>query len=147
MDQLQLIIEPPHDKTNKMTVHPAKTQISLDIHPAWSESLLCAQWVAKDPSFLHADSKDCSDWADAQVDPSLRWGTCHFVGLSCDGSYVPGILLKGTLANSVDPDQIPQNATSDQGLHCLHTGISVQNRIRMNKSTRHPLNWQWTSKW
>ena len=25
----------------------------------------------------------------------------------------------GTLANSVDPDQMPQNAASDQGLHCL----------------------------
>ena len=26
----------------------------------------------------------------------------------------------GTLANSVDPDQTPQSAASDQGLHCLH---------------------------
>ena len=50
--------EPPHDKTNKMTVPLAKTQISLGIRPVWSESSLCAQWVAKDPSFLHADSKD-----------------------------------------------------------------------------------------
>ena len=50
--------EPPHDKTNKMTVCPAKTQISLGICPVWSESSLCAQWVAKDPGFLHADSGD-----------------------------------------------------------------------------------------
>ena len=49
--------EPPCDKTNKMSVRPAKTQISLGIHPVWSESSLCAQWVAKDPSFLHADSE------------------------------------------------------------------------------------------
>ena len=35
------------DKTNKMSVRPAKTQLSL-----------CAQWVAKDQSFLHADSED-----------------------------------------------------------------------------------------
>ena len=30
--------------------------------------------------------------------------------------------IKGTVANlnSVDPDQTPQNAASDQGLHCLH---------------------------
>ena len=41
-----------------MSVRPAKTQISLGIRPAWSESSLCAQWVAKDPSFLHADSKE-----------------------------------------------------------------------------------------
>ena len=69
------IIEPPHDKTNKMTVHPAKTQISLGI---WSESMLCASWVAKDPSFLHADSEDWSDWADAQVELSLRWAHMPF---------------------------------------------------------------------
>ena len=48
-----------HDKTNKMTsVRPAKTRISLGIRPVWSESLLCAQWVAKDLMFLHADSED-----------------------------------------------------------------------------------------
>ena len=51
-------IEPPRDKTNKMTVRPAKTQISLGIRPIWSESSLCAQWVAEDPTFLHADSED-----------------------------------------------------------------------------------------
>ena len=28
-----VIIEPPHDKTNKMTVCPAKTQISMCIRP------------------------------------------------------------------------------------------------------------------
>ena len=38
-----------------MTVCPAKTQISLGIPPVWSESSLCAQWITKDPSFLHAD--------------------------------------------------------------------------------------------
>ena len=41
--------------------------------PDWSESSLCHQWVAKDPSFLHADSEDWSDWVDAQDDLSLRW--------------------------------------------------------------------------
>ena len=35
-----------------------KTQISLGIHPVWSESLLCAQWVAKDSVLLHGDSED-----------------------------------------------------------------------------------------
>ena len=45
-------------KQTKWHVRPAKTQISLGICPVWSESLLCAQWVAEDPSSLHADSKD-----------------------------------------------------------------------------------------
>ena len=51
-------IEPQHDKTHKMTVRPAKTQMSLDIRPVFSESSLCAHFVAKKPSFLHADSED-----------------------------------------------------------------------------------------
>ena len=72
--------KPRHDKTNKMSVCPLKTQISLGIRPVWSESLLCAQWVAKDRRFLHADSEDWSDWADAQADLSLHWTHTHFVG-------------------------------------------------------------------
>ena len=47
-----------HCTTNKITVCPAKSRISLGICPVWSESSLCAEWVAKGPSFLHADSKD-----------------------------------------------------------------------------------------
>ena len=57
--------EPPHDKTNKMTVRPAKTQISLGIHPVWPESLLCSQLVAKDPSW--GQRRLWSDWADAHA--------------------------------------------------------------------------------
>ena len=45
-------------KRTKWHERPAKTQISLGIRPVWSESSLCAQWVAKDPCFLHADSED-----------------------------------------------------------------------------------------
>ena len=74
------VFEPPHDKTNKITVRPAKTQIRLGIRPVWSESSLRAQWVAKDLSFLHADSEDWSDWANAQADLSLRWTHSHFAG-------------------------------------------------------------------
>ena len=66
------IFEPPCDKTNKI----AKTQISLDIRPVWSESSLCAQWVAKDPSFLHADSEDSDQTAQDYL--SLRWAHMPF---------------------------------------------------------------------
>ena len=61
-----------HDKTNKMSVRPVKTQISLGIRPVWSESSLCTQWIAKDLSLHYADSEDRSDWVDAQADLSLR---------------------------------------------------------------------------
>ena len=79
--------EPRHDKTNKMSVRPAKTQISLGICPVWSESSLCAQWVAKDLSFLHADSED-SDQTGRM--PRLIWvfvgRTLILLVLSCRGS-------------------------------------------------------------
>ena len=32
---------------------------------------------------------------------------------------------RGTYASSVDPDQMPHNAASDQGLHCLLKAIFV----------------------
>ena len=36
------LYEPRHDKTNKVSARPAKTQISLGIRPVWSESSLSA---------------------------------------------------------------------------------------------------------
>ena len=75
-----LPFEPWRDKTNKMSVHPAKTWISLGIRPVWSESLLCTHWVAKDPRFLHEDSEDsdqtgrCPGWPESSLDAhSLCW--------------------------------------------------------------------------
>ena len=51
--------EPPRDKTNKLTCAPFEDSDQ----PGHLPSLIrvfaeCAQWVAMDPSFLHADSKD-----------------------------------------------------------------------------------------
>ena len=65
----KLIYEPPHDKTSKMTVHPAMTQISLGICPVWTEYSLSA-W-RKLGSLV--DSEDWSDRADAQAYLSLHW--------------------------------------------------------------------------
>ena len=73
--------EPLHDKTNKMTVRPAKTQISLGIPPVWSESSLCTKWVAMDTIFLPADSEDSDQIGQM---PRLIWVfcgcTCYFLG-------------------------------------------------------------------
>ena len=40
---------------------------------------------------------------------------------------------KGSNANSADPDQMPHNVASDQGLHGLLTGFSIKNRIKATK--------------
>ena len=66
--------EPPHDKTNKMTVRPALTQISLGICPVWSESSL-STWRKLGLLATH-----WAKTADAQADLSLRWAQSHFVG-------------------------------------------------------------------
>ena len=71
---------PRHDKTNKVTVRPAKSQISLGICPVWSKSAVRMKkpWVLSYP--LRAQRRLWSDWADAQADLSLRWAHTYFVG-------------------------------------------------------------------
>ena len=72
-----------------MSVHPTKIQISLGIRPVWSESLLYAQCVAKDASFLHADSEDSDQTGQM---PRLIWVsagcTLILLVLSCRGSLI-----------------------------------------------------------
>ena len=77
---IKIIIEPPHDKTNKMTVCSVKTQISLGIRTVWSESSLSA-WRNLGSLATHwAHSQDWSDWADAKANLSVSWANGHFVG-------------------------------------------------------------------
>ena len=37
------------------------------------------------------------------------------------------------LGNSIDPDQMPRYAPSDQGLHCLHARISIKIGMKMKQ--------------
>ena len=84
---VSLLNEPTHDKTNKMDVRQGKTQISWASAQS-DQSSLCAQWVGKDPSFLHADGKLWSNWADAQTDLSSLGAHAIVTVLSCAGSNV-----------------------------------------------------------
>ena len=82
------VYEPRHDKTNRMSVRPAKTQISLGICPVWSESSLSA-WRKLGSLATHwADSED-SDQTGRM--PRLIWvfagRTLILLVLSCPGSY------------------------------------------------------------
>ena len=74
--------EPRHDKTNKMSVRPVKTQISLGIRPVWSGSSLCAQLVAKFTRFLRADSGlirlgGCPGWSESLLGAQPNCWFCH----------------------------------------------------------------------
>ena len=113
--------EPWHDKTNKMSVRPAKTQISLGIRPVWTESSLCAHLVAKDLSFLQADSEDFHQtWRM----PRLIWVfagrtitvlVCHVVAHLCLASHVGKQCRHRSDAAECGV----------QGVHRLLTGISI----------------------
>ena len=50
--------EPPHDKTNKMTCALLVDSNQLGHPPSLIRVFACTQWVAKDHSFLRADSED-----------------------------------------------------------------------------------------
>ena len=58
-----IINEPQHDKTNKMTCAPSEDSDQPD------QSSLYAHWVAKDPMFIHADSEH-SDLNDVLIKAS-----------------------------------------------------------------------------
>ena len=81
-------IEPRHDKTNKMSVCPAKTHISLGIRPVWSVFVVRMKkaWVLSYP--LSAQRRLWSDWADAMLIWVFAWRTVTLLVLSCRGSIV-----------------------------------------------------------
>ena len=76
-------------KSTKWCVRPAKTQISMGIRPVWSEVSLCAQWVAKDPMFLIADSKDSDqNGRMPRLICVFAGRTCHFVGFCHEAAHL-----------------------------------------------------------
>ena len=78
------INEPPHDKTNNVAVRPAKTQISLDIRPVWSESSLSAWRKLVSLATHWAQSKTlirlggCPGWSESSLGALIFW-FCHEV--------------------------------------------------------------------
>ena len=99
---LLLPYEPWHDKTNKVSVHPAKTQISLSIRPVWSESSLCAQWVAKDPRFLHVDSEDSDQTGRMpRLIRVFAGRTLTLLVLSCRSSYRSSIHMSHDITKRI----------------------------------------------
>ena len=90
----RIIYEPRHDKTNKMSVRPAKTQISLGVLPVWSESSLCTQWVAKAQCFFKRTAKTlirlgaCSGWSESSLGAH---SLCWFCNVAAHTMFVCGV--------------------------------------------------------
>ena len=100
------------------------------LRPVWSESSLCAEWVAKDPSFLHVDSED-SDQTGRM--PRLIWvfagRTATLLVLSWGSSY--GIKL---LSFGISYFQLSVSDYLEHSLNLLEyrNTISVLNKTENN---------------
>ena len=81
--------EPRHDKNNKVSVHPAKTQITQRrLRSAWAspqsdQSLLCAQWVVRAQGFFMRTAKTlirlggCPGWSESLLGAQPQCWFCH----------------------------------------------------------------------
>ena len=116
LDQKKMSNEPPHDKTNKMTVHPASDQSSLF---TWRNiASLSTHW---------AHNKDWSDWVHAQAHLSLCWvhmpfyWFCHAQAQMADlrlcCSYMGQVMQKCVLCH--------MPTTKVQISLCIHGLISI----------------------
>ena len=92
----ETIFELRHDKTNKVSVRPAKTQISLGIRVFAVR--LNEPWVLSYP--LSRQRRLWSHWADAQADLSLRWAhmpLCWFCHEAAHLTYYRDVLILGVV--------------------------------------------------
>ena len=146
-------------KPAKMTVHPAKTQISLGIYPVWSESSLSAwrKLGSLATSWAHGEDSDQTGWM-----PRLSWvfpgHTATLLVLSWVCSFLwalPLLFLKkapisfndiwssawdyGTyhIGDRRRLRQACASAQSRQSLRCSHTW-SMEVDEGSDKKNRHP---------
>ena len=114
---------------------------------AWAsaQSLLCAQWVVKDPSFLHADSEDSDQtgWM-----PRLIWDfagcTCHLVGFvmrwliiyclfSC--RYIPAMSWQNLFMPNVNNKNVASVLLAPKIDYAVIDAISKISRLKLPSTT------------
>ena len=84
----------------------------------WKSPLANHVWLGQFSGRIHRLSSDCNRYKEHRFMVRLILFSLQspkFIQPIC--AYRA---IKGALANSVDSDQTPQNAASDQGLHCLN---------------------------
>ena len=72
-----------------------QTRIRLGICPVWSESSLCAQWVAKDPRFLHVASEDSDQIGRMSCSSSFNTFYWSNSTVLSNGGVDPALLQQG----------------------------------------------------
>ena len=112
-----------HHKHDKWAASWQNQQNDLCVRPVWSESSLSPQWVAKDPSFLHADSEDSDQ---------TGWMTCVFPGCTC---HFVGFVMRQLKLFSKQNNETKKIGHSAKPLTYIEVhskspiGIPIKNRI------------------
>ena len=122
-------------KLTKWHMPPAKTQISLGIHPVWSESSLSASTKLGSLPSHWVHSRLWSDWADAQADLSLLGHTDHFVGFVMRRpKYPPYLFLCPALMHST---KLPSPAAlcNKQSFKCVWAATKYSKRCKSFSGT------------
>ena len=106
----------PENDTNQPTkwhVRPAKTQISLGIRSAWSESSLSAwrKLGSLATNWLSVQRRLWSDWADAQADLSFRWAHMPFCWFCQEAAHNVNSWLTKSTSRSYPPISTPWHRT------------------------------------
>ena len=132
-----MIFEARHDKTNKISVRPAKTQISLGIRPVWSESSLSAWWKLGSLTthyfagrtvtllFCHV----AAHFSDDFFFPSQPWLNLKFDCISCRFFAFLSVLSFVFLLETTSDWPIPWNVRMSW-IHCSIVVISNSLFIR-----------------
>ena len=118
-------------QNQQVTVRPAKTQISLDIRPVWSESSLCTKWVAKDPSFFMRTATTlirlggCPGWSESSLGAHSFCWFCHVAAhmLLIYDNYVSTLThIRATSWKNQQNDICAQRRLGSIDLRFLHAG-------------------------
>ena len=106
-----------------------KSLVNLNINELWPKEISKMFWVLWAASCKNVSSGLCGQPRSLIKTLTVRyqnqilqnvWMESNFAHVQDDfNPFMPSVPLKGQWQNSVDPDQTPQNAASDQGLHCL----------------------------
>ena len=96
------------------------------LRSVWPESLLCTQWVAKDPTFLHAVSEDTDQ--NGQM-PRLIWAftgcTCHFVGFAMRWLICQVFIFDSTMILLVFSDKSLNYSNGKEGIRVYLRSVRV----------------------
>ena len=114
-----------HDKTNKVSVPPAKAQISLGIRPIWSESSLSAWRNLRSLAVHWMHSEDWSDWAMPRLIWVFAGRTLILLVLSSHGSNITpinNIVRQKTMISEVPDHRLYQSQKIFQSTEYHHDG-------------------------